>query len=645
MYQKLIAELIKDKKSWPALKAKISNFNRPNSTNINAGKLFEVFTKLYFEVMPQEKGNYQHVWLYDEVPQSVKDELNLTSVEHGVDLIMQDFQNRFFAVQCKFRNDENSKLNWTADKIANLFAYCPKANGFIVFTNASDLDKVSKTRHDNFIFYNVSHLLEIDSEAFSNIANHANNKPFNLKTPILPRPHQIKAVNDCVDFFQIENRGQLILPCGAGKTLTALWIKEKIVCSTTLVLVPSLALLRQIKNEWAKHRQSEYQYICVCSEGDIDSDAGDNLIVHTYEIGGTVTTKPSVIRTFLDIKDEKVIFSTYQSLKVIAESIKNTNFQFDIIFCDEAHKTAGIGINTFSLVHDDSLVPAKRRLYMTATPRIVKESIKKKLGDDLQYAYDMGNASIFGEEFYRMSFKEAIEQDILVDYKIIAVGVNDTQLEKYFKERRYHDKNLSSDELANNYALDFVMSEYEATHALTFHSRVRLAETFASRHRGLFPQTKSFSVSGEQSTNTRSLILTEFKNAQRSIVSNARCLTEGVDVPAIDLVYFCDPKNSKVDIVQAVGRALRKKEGKKMGYVVIPVYHSDKGDLDNSINSSAFKNLIQVIQSLCDQDERLQDEINLLALGKSERKSSVLDIVSFGQKTAIQLLGFEERWI
>jgi hypothetical protein len=218
-------------------------------------------------------------------------------------------------------------------------------------------------------------------------------------------------------------------------------------------------------------------------------------------------------------------------------------------------------------------------------------------------------------------------------------------LANYLKERRFIDDKISIDEIANNYALDFVMTKYSANHALTFHSRVKLAQEFSSRHSKLFNTTSSFSVDGTQPTSIRNQILDEFKNSDKAMISNARCLTEGVDVPTIDLVYFSDPKNSKVDIIQAVGRALRKKKGKKLGYIVVPVYHSDNEEVENSISKGSFKNLIQVIRSLCDQDERLQDEINSIAFGKGKRKSKKIDIISsFGEEIdSLHLIGFEDK--
>ncbi|RJE72587.1 DEAD/DEAH box helicase [Reichenbachiella sp. MSK19-1] len=648
-YRQILKNILEAGRTWGDVKFELSKYNVHNTDegekDTRAGKIFEVLTQLYFRFAPTEKDNFKNVWLFEEVPSEIRTKLNLGNQDFGADLILEDIEGKLYVVQCKFKNDESSRLNWTSDKIANLFAFCPTADHFIVFSNAADLDKVSKSRHDNFTFYSVTNLQEIQTDVFKAFHESLIGAEIAERTFYNPKPHQEEAIKDCIDFFGIEQRGQLILPCGAGKTYTALWIKEGLDSKNSLVLVPSLALLRQIKNEWANQRKTIYQYLCVCSESDIDKDVTDSVVAHTYEIDTRVTTDPLKIKSFLDSDyTEKVIFSTYHSLEAIAEAIANIDFEFDFIFCDEAHKTAGVGMNKFSLVHDNKKIPSKRRLYATATPRIVKESLKKKLGDDLKYAYDMNDPETFGHEFYRMTFKDAIEQDILVDYKIVTVGVNSEELKEYIENRRFIDAKISIDELANNYALDHIMKKYSANHGLTFHSRVKLAAEFADRHSKLFPDTSTFAVSGEQPTSQRNITLNDFKNADKAIVSNARCLTEGVDVPTIDLVYFCDPKNSKVDIVQAVGRALRKKEGKKIGLVVVPIYHSKQTEVEVSISSGSFKNLLQVIRSLCDQDERLQDEINSLAYGKG-RRSSRIDIVSgsfIEEQDTILLEGFEE---
>jgi superfamily II DNA/RNA helicase len=244
-----------------------------------------------------------------------------------------------------------------------------------------------------------------------------------------------------------------------------------------------------------------------------------------------------------------------------------------------------------------------------------------------------------------MSFKDAIEKGILVDYKIIAIGITDHEIQKYISKRRYISEYESIDEIANNFALEIVMNKYEAYHAISFHSRVKLAEQFCQRHKDLFDYYSGH-VNGSQTTSFRSRILNDFKKSEKGIVSNARCLTEGVDIPAIDLVYFCDPKNSKIDIVQAAGRALRTdhSRNKTMGYIVIPLYHNHKDNIESAIDTGAFKNVIQVIRSLSDHDERLQDEINQIAYGKGKKQLSKIE-VSFNDKEneVITLLNFKEK--
>ncbi len=651
LQNKITAKLISflhTAKSWSEIKKEIDSLLQ-NEGTVFVGKLFEEFTKLYFLHEPSVKDDFRNVWLYNDIPLAIKQKLGLGKVEHGIDLLLEDNENRFIAVQCKYRTDESIFLHWSSDKIANLFGFCPKADGYIVFSNVSGIDQVSITRNEHFTFYGISDLLSIQESTFQSIYEALSGKAEQKTLKYSPKEHQLTAINSAIDYFQSNTRGQLILPCGAGKTLTALWIKERLNAKNTLVLVPSLALLRQIKNDWARQKSIPYHYISVCSEKDINSEEADSLVSHSYEVGGFVSTDPDEVLSFLNRNVDKVIFSTYQSLPVIIESIKETDFKFDLILCDEAHKTAGTKQGLFGLVHDNVKLPASKRLYMTATPRVVSDTLKQRATNDDEFLYDMNDANIFGEEIYRMSFKDAIEKGILVDYKIIAIGVKDSELREFIEERRYAGSDeFTMEDWANNYALEIVMKKYNANHAITFHSRVTYAKQFSERHAKLFKEVDSFYVSGEQHTSERAVILNQFKTSEKSIVANARCLTEGVDVPAIDLVYFCDPKNSKVDIVQASGRALRldHSRNKQIGYIVVPVFHVSQDKVEDAIVESQFKNLISIIRSLCDQDERLQEEINSIAFGKDKKSKSSSHIeVSFDlkQEEKIFLEGFEEK--
>ena len=642
-FEKILSTSLTNSNNWQSLKQVIQN--HPSS-----GKVFEAFCKYYFIYEPTVKDDYKNVWYFEEIPKDIRQRLNFTTIDHGVDLLLENIDNQFIAIQCKFRSDESLKLSWSKDKIANLFASAAKTDGFIVFTNATDIDGVSKLQ-ENFSLCSISHLLTIEESTFEAIKLHLEGKTVSKIIKYKPQGHQKDAIASCIEFFEIETRGQLIMPCGSGKTVTSLWIKEQLNPKNTLVVVPSLALLRQIKENWARQKNKIYHYLCVCSETDIDKNEEnetDTFVTHTHEIVGRVTTDSQVILKFLQNDYEKVIFSTYQSLPQIEEAIQNTTFQFDFVLCDEAHKTASLTQGLFSIIHDNQRIPARKRLYMTATPRVVSDNIKKKLNEELKYAYDMSNPEIFGYEFYRMTFKQAIEKGILIDYKIITVGITDEQIADYIKERRFASNKHTVEDIANNYALETVMQRYGATHAITFHSRVKYAFEFSERHKILFNNIDSFHVSGTQSTNYRNALMNTFRNSSKAVISNARCLTEGIDVPAIDLVYFCDPKNSKVDIVQATGRALRqdRKKDKKLGYIVIPIYHTQRSEIEKAISNSNFKNLISVVRALCDQDERLQDEINLLAYGKGKRSNfSKLEVISGEVFTEgkIHLLGFEEK--
>ncbi len=411
------------------------------------------------------------------------------------------------------------------------------------------------------------------------------------------------------------------------------------------MFVPSLALLRQFKDDWKKQESSASDYFCICSERDIDS-ASDSAETHIYELASMVTTDEKLVaRLVKAAKPNTIIYSTYQSSPILAKALKRSKKVLDLIVCDEAHRTAGSKVeSSFSLVLDDRKIPARKKIFMTATPRIVGEAVKARLGDDYdQILADMDNEDDYGRQLYRMSFAEAIKQEILVDYRVIAVGVSDNALNRAVKERRFA-KGTTIDEIANHYAVEKVMREYQVGHVVSFHSTVKKASDFADRHSAVFPKTDAFHVNGAQATSVRLGLLQEFKNASRAIITNARCLTEGVDAPKIDCVYFSDSRNSKIDIVQASGRALRRSDGKKFGYIVVPIFHREKVRLEDEIESGSFKNLVAVVRAMADQDARLAEEIKTVIYGKGKKRSSSRDRIKIiGAKTArIEIVGFEQ---
>lgn len=641
-YETLLMEMLKGCDTWSAVKARFP------ADNLIAGKIFEIFAKCFFLLDPKTSDNYQHVWLYSEIPLAVRTKLNLGPVEHGVDLILESQDEQYTAVQCKFRFDETGKLGWTKDKLGNLFGFANNAEHYIIFTNANDIDSVSKTRSKTLLLIRIQELMAISPNTIERMHNFLKSKQISPAEKFKPRPHQEAAIEMALTYFQTQTRGQIILPCGAGKTLTALWLKEALKVQRTIVLLPSLALLRQIKDDWLSQRRTKFNYICVCSDTDIDSDSDDAQIIHTYEIDARVISSAENIQQYLSGQQhgEVVIFSTYQSLQKVIEASKQLNFRFDLAICDEAHRTASLKSSLFSQVHKDANIAISKRLYLTATPRVASKATKSILTAENEPLYDMSNPEIFGQEIFRLSFAQAIENKILVDYKIVAMGISDEEVRDFVKDRHYISGKESADEIANNVALDKVMNATAAKHAVTFHARVRSARNFSVRHARLFSYFSSF-VSGEQPMSLRTSILRDFSISSQGVVSNSRCLTEGVDIPTIDLVFFCDPKNSKIDIVQAAGRALRRDSSgqKQLGYIVIPVFHNSKDSFESTLESSHFHRLIQIIRSLAEHDERLHEEINQIAYAKTKRGLSRIEISGFSdhEHSILRIANFEER--
>lgn len=624
-----LLDIIKESSNWDDVYDGLQDLSRSavNSGNENkVGRLFEDFCKCYFLEEPSVNHEYKNVWLLEEIPSEIMrylvSEFNLhANADRGIDLVLQRYDGQYIAVQCKFRSDQDAILHRKHDDLHELFSEAKLMHHRMIFTNSSGLDHESLRRETALTIISLNDLRELTDETIRSIENLISNKAVIKQKLDEPRSDQSEVLDKVISGFKSFDRGQLILPCGYGKTLMSLWIHQKLESNHTLVLVPSLALLRQTKKKWHSQIEEYIPYISVCSEKDINMDE-DNAMCSINDIGGDVSTDVNIVNDFLLRNKRSIVYCTYQSLSVIKDALSGTNFIFDLAICDEAHKTAGDKKQKFALIHDASAIPVTKRLYMTATPKVLSQKLKKNEAEDCKYACDMSNPEIYGPEFYRMSFGKAIEQGILVDYEIWAIGVNDEEVGRIIRERLYVKEGLSADEIANNYALEKFMKERGAAHAITFHSTIKCAKEFAERHRDI-SDAASCHVSGKLSTNSRNKEIEIFKNAKSAVITNARCLTEGVDMPHVDTVYFCDPKNSLIDIVQASGRALRTSKCggkvKEKGYIVVPIFHNQGEKLEDVVSQSNFNNLVTIVKAMCAQDERLNDEINSLRIGKGLR--------------------------
>lgn len=604
-----LKELIQDVASWPALYDNLIGLE-DDKNHSKAGLVFEVFCKYW---LLSYQNEFEQVYLYNEVPHELKKKLRLPDVDHGIDLIAIQ-NNKSVGIQVKFRKDQSKKLSWSKDKLSNLIAF-NQLDSHMVISNCSGIDKTTRRQGKAFQKLLINDLLELDQNDFSKIKASINKKKIKHKL-LKPRAHQIKAIKSVVKGFKKYDRGKLILPCGAGKTLTSLWIKEKVTVGRTLVLLPSLNLLRQFKNTWLKNKKDDFQYLCVCSDSKIDQNSSDELDSSVDELGLTglgVTTCPKEIYKHIKANPNIVVFCTYQSSVTISKSLRGKKLKFNIAICDEAHRTSGLIDSSWGTINDETKIPCIKRLYMTATPRVLSQASKNRLGDKVELIADMSNEEIYGPEFYKMSFTDGIREGFLCDYKIVAIG-----LKKDITSIEFNKLDYQSQVDLHVKALKKTIRKHKLKHVISFHSSIKRSKIFQENFENVL-KFSSYHVSGKVPTAERShLIHEKFSKDKKSLITNARCLTEGIDVPNVDSIYFADSRKSLIDIVQAVGRALRISEGKEYGYIVVPILQTKKEDIEDAIKNGAFKTLINVLRALSSHDSRVEEQLKIIAKNYSE---------------------------
>ena len=442
--------------------------------------------------------------------------------------------------------------------------------------------------------------------------------------------------------FRRHERGQLIRACGTGKTLIALRVAEAMKARRTLVLVPSLSLISQTLREWTADALRPFRFLPVCSDDTVRGE--DHLVSHTSELGVPATTDPAEVAEFLRGSGARVIFSTYQSTPVLAAAYKRYRVPpFDLAIADEAHRCAGLQAGPFSTILHPRKIRARKRLFMTATPRYFADAVKSTADEMGMEVASMDDHEIFGPVFHELKFSEAIRRNLLTDYTVVIIGVDDPMYRRYAEEgvfvtlsgKRITDART----LASHIAVAKAAKQYDLRRIISFHGRVSRAREFASEFPefiGWMPKAATPSgkfwaelICGTMASSKRDAILDRLRELQppeRGLVSNARCLGEGVDVRALDGVAFIDPKESQVDIIQAVGRAIRKAERKKLGVIILPVYISSDEDEEKVLEDSSFKQVWRVLRALRAHDDRLADELDTIRtrIGRGKRVRAYL---------------------
>ncbi|WP_254892682.1 type ISP restriction/modification enzyme [Acidithiobacillus thiooxidans] len=493
------------------------------------------------------------------------------------------------------------------------------------------------------------------------------------------REHQREALQATLKGFETRDRGKLIMACGTGKTFTSLNIMERIVPDDglTLFLAPSITLVSQTLREWADQAQKPFDAFVVCSDSKVGQEDED---MRTAELAYPATTNADRLANAIQKTKNnrrKVIFSTYQSIQVVIDGQKAGNLpDFDLVICDEAHRTTGLTLKNkseddsdFVKVHQSALLRARKRLYMTATPRIYTEKTRKAASDKEAVLYSMDEEGIYGPEFFNLSFGEAASRGILAEYKVIIVAMREEDMvsiaNEYNTTYKLDEKKGITVEFAtriigawkglSNHNVQ-VIDGADVTEtsnapamkrAVGFCKSIKASEqvrdafgkvvTLALQEEGsedadspetphAFLQAKTRHVDGDMNMGERLTLLDWLKEEPESgschLLTNARCLSEGVDVPALDAVIFFDARDSMVDIVQSVGRVMRKAPGKKFGYVILPIAipSTDVANYDAYIDKDPrFQAVWKILKALRAHDERLVDE------SEYKRRMEVID--------------------
>ena len=574
--------------------------------NKEKGNTFELLTKLYFQTTPLYNF-YDNIWLLEEVPEKILEEIGLPRQDLGVDLIAQA-GDQYHAIQCKYHSNKHQAVTYKeVSTFLSAIGQCDKITMGYICSSANvtskNYEKIKKKPISKILADTWENLSE---EFFKNINATLKRKPLKLEL-FKPREHQKDALNKAIEYFKNNNRGKLILPCGSGKSLTGFWITRELKSKNILIAVPSLSLIKQTLDVYLGQivaRKEKVKWLCICSDDGIGKS--DDVTLLTEDVGVPCVTDPDYISSWLknNKNEQKIIFSTYQSGKLIAEISKKQNLKFDLGIFDEAHKTVGSELSLFNHLLFDKNINIHKRVFMTATEKFYSGS-----KDDI---VSMDDPDIYGDVFFKMTFKDAIENKLLTDYKIITLDIKESEISDFIIKnglvslsRKWKNK-TDARSLASMIALRKLMEKYPINNAVSFHSSIEKAKRnseihpYITKNYGFSPIT-TYTVSGKQPTSLRNDIVRDFANTKKALITNARCLTEGVDVPNIDCIVFADPKKSKIDIVQALGRALRKKESKEWGYVVLPVVYDNNHEIDNE----SFNDVVSIIRGLAANDERI----------------------------------------
>lgn len=678
------------------LKEVLNKYRKESFSKRNNGDKFELLIKNFLLTYPMYKNSLSKVWMWQDFP--FKDSIGKQDV--GIDLVARTFEDEYWAIQCKCF-DKNTYI----DK--------GDVDTFLSTSTRTFEDEQGQTRQFAFRLWIDTSERGMTSNAWANFQNQiipaarlgywellsydidwkqldeSIHSASALRDKKHLMEHQATALNKAIEYFQTSDRGKLIMACGTGKTYTSLKIAEQLTSSTgtILFLVPSIALLSQTLREWNYDAEKQIYSICICSDSQVSRKKSkqmedeNSFLVEDLAMPASTNVNNIIYQVKTINRKRKegmlVVFSTYQSINVISEAQKllGEDLVFDLIVCDEAHRTTGVTLkgeeeSNFVRVHDNDFIKAKKRLYMTATPRLYKQNDQIRAREKDAYLCSMDDATLYGNEIYRIGFGEAVDKNLLSDYKVLvltvsAKEVSNSILDKLRAIQQGKDTAFEIDDAAKLIGCINALSKK----TLSEHNILRQSDPEPMRKAVAFCRTIAWSKVTSQALNICSenyieeldeeekrdtvsirsshvdgsmgasfrdeklqwLKETPNNSTECRVLTNVRCLSEGVDVPSLDAILFFSPKNSQVDVVQSVGRVMRKAEGKKYGYIIIPVVVPEDADPNTVLdNNDDFKIVWDILNALRAHDDRFNAIINKIELNKNRPQNILLTGSIFG---------------
>lgn len=668
----------------------LDQYRSAAESKAQAGRQFEELMLAFLQTVPYYADIFSDVWLWNDFP--LRAEFGERKQDTGIDIVCRTKDGQYWAVQCKFYGpnayiDKAGVDSFLSTSSRSFRDENGTQCGFAHRLWISTTDKWSSNAEDSLknqnppcIRLNLTELREAPVD-WGKIWEGLHGKEARLPKKEA-RPHQKEAIQATAQHFKTEDRGKLIMACGTGKTYTALQVLENQCGDSGLVLflVPSIALLGQTLREWSAESKNVFTAVCVCSDPRI-SDTGkkrtreveDSAEGSVIDLGRPATTDPETIAKQLAAarnaqgKGLTIVFSTYQSIDAVATAqaylalkVGDEKARFDLVICDEAHRTTGFvreneeNPSAFVRVHEDPYLPAKKRLYMTATPRLFSDTSKAKATENNVDLFSMDDENLYGKEIYRLGFGEAVEKGLLTDYKVLVLTLQEDALPKsVWSVIKNLDSGVNLDDASKIVGCINALSKQvlgdngiiqntdpePMRRAVAFCQNIKTSKLISDvlsssselyggddvsdELRSKLVQVESKHIDGTMNAPARDELMSWLKadapEGECRILTNVRCLSEGVDVPTLDAVLFLSPRNSPVDVVQSVGRVMRLALGKKYGYIIIPVVIPAGMSPEQALDDNQrFKVVWTVLNALRAHDDRFNATINKIDLNKKK---------------------------